>query len=93
MVKIIKRGATGNYKYIDGNNEIFMIYLKNGKNHREDGPAKITLTENDDIYCLNHKNEFWLNGVKFDNKEVWFDALNVEQKTKALFNLNEWANL
>lgn len=33
---------------------------------------------------------YYLNGISFDSKEAWFEALTEEQKTKALFNLDEW---
>ncbi len=48
----------------------------NGKRHREDGPALIH---------TNGRIQWWLNG-KIYTKEAWFEALNEEQKAKALYS-------
>ncbi len=48
----------------------------NGKLHREDGPAYI---------YPNISKEWYINGVLY-NKEGWFQALNEEQKIKALYS-------
>jgi len=51
-------------------------WLINGKLHREDGPAVIF--ENGTV-------EWYLDGKGYE-KEQWFEALNTEQKEKALYS-------
>ncbi len=48
-----------------------------GKHHREDGPA---------IILYDGKIFWYLNGIFFNKKEDWFEALMEEQKAKALYS-------
>jgi len=52
-------------------------WYKNGKKHREDGPAE----EWDDGF-----KEWWLNGIEY-SKEEYLNIINVKNKKKILNNL------
>ena len=59
-----------------------IYYVQEHYYHRDDGPAI--------IYANSEKqNEFWLLGEKYDDAEDYFEALTPEQKTKAIYNMNE----
>lgn len=62
-----------------------ILHYKNGKEHREDGPAIIHhfigFTGRQTCYCLN--------GFRYSSKEYWFEHLTEEQKLRALWNINE----
>jgi hypothetical protein len=51
-------------------------WFVNGKRHREDGPA---------LVYTNGRIQWWLNGRIYTKKD-WFEALNEEQKVKALYS-------
>ncbi len=63
------------YHKYDGVGVIKWYYL--GVFHREDGPASI---------YANGYIAWYLNGIRFDSKESWFEALTEEQKEKALYS-------
>jgi len=50
---------------------------KKGIMHREDGPA---------VICSGGEKEWWLDGVFYQTKELFFDALSDEVKMKCLFS-------
>ncbi len=52
-------------------------WFVNGKIHREDGPAVIY---KDGSFA------WYLSSKRFSTKEDWFEALNEEQKAKALYS-------
>jgi hypothetical protein len=52
-------------------------WFHNGKHHRVDGPA---------IEWDDGEVEWYIDNVYFDTKELWFEALNEEQRVKALYS-------
>lgn len=80
-----------------------VIWMVNGKLHREDGPAVIFRTGQAYYYlngsrhrsdgpALVHTNgtkEWWLFGKKVSAQEV-FDQLTPEQVEKVVWEINEW---
>ncbi len=75
-------------------------WYKNGKKHRMDGPAVETLSghkqwhvagklsreDGPAIIYSDGSKSWYLNGVFYDTKEEYFDALSDEAKTKCLFS-------
>jgi hypothetical protein len=57
----------------------YTIYCIKGTKifHRYDGPA---------VIYNSGEIEWWLNDSLFETKEEWFEALNEEEKIKALFS-------
>jgi hypothetical protein len=75
-------------------------WYKNGKKHRMDGPAVETLNGHKQWYVAGEcsredgpaiiysdgSKSWYLNGVFYDTKEEYFDALSDEAKAKCLFS-------
>ena len=60
--------------YVDGRKQ----WYKNGLRHRLDGPA---------VEVVNYK-DWWKNGIKFPDKNTFFESLTEEEKETALFSTN-----
>jgi hypothetical protein len=58
-------------------NSMWTAHIKNGLYHRLDGPAIIWW----DGYL-----EWWINGIKYKDKEEWFNALTAEQKVYMIYS-------
>lgn len=59
-------------------------YIKEFYLHRVDGPAYF-VERNNEIERI----EFWLYGKRYYSTEEYFEALTLEQKEKAIWNLDE----
>jgi hypothetical protein len=71
------------YIHHDTGNE---FWLKYGIYHRDNGPAiKCKYPDGNGFHY-----GYWLRGKYFSSKEDWFEALNPEEKTRAIWNVNEW---
>ncbi len=77
-------------------------YLKNAMPHRENGPAFeqydgfkswwiYGFRHRDDGPAIigNSRKEWWLHGIEFTQEE-WFERLTLEQKEKAIWNMDNW---
>ncbi len=63
-------------EYFSGSKEWYL----NGVIHREDGPA---------IIRLSGEKLWYLNDIKYTQEE-WFELLTLEQKEKAIWNMDNW---
>jgi len=82
-------------------NDTYSIYVIKGTNivHKDDGPAIVWKTGELEWYVQNkrHRSDgpavifpegdvmWFLNGFKYENKELWFEALDEKDKLKALY--------
>ena len=60
--------------YVDGRKQ----WYKNGLRHRLDGPA---------VEVVSYK-DWWKNGIKFPDKNTFFESLTEEEKETVLFSTN-----
>jgi hypothetical protein len=60
--------------YVDGRKQ----WYKNGLRHRLDGPA---------VEAVSYK-DWWKNGMKFPDKDTFFESLTEEEKETVLFSTN-----
>ena len=79
------------------------VWFKNGKCHREDGPAfiyfdgskywfkngKYHREDGPAVISSDGTKEWWINGKRVTAAEV-FEQLSAEEKREACFNLDEW---
>jgi hypothetical protein len=60
--------------YVDGRKQ----WYKNGLRHRLDGPA---------VEVVSYK-DWWKNGIKFPDKDSFFESLTEKEKETVLFSTN-----
>jgi hypothetical protein len=75
-------------------------WWKNGKRHRENGPAiefssgakswwingKCHRDDGPAVEWINGYEEWWLNGINYYSKEEYFNALSPEQRLKFIYS-------